>query len=104
MHSTTNRPWAAFPMQGAKTADVVSFLMHKTQRIEAAKARLRTEMERERLFRHLMNQYGEAPLSGICHALEEGNRAIDEGHDYLTALRAAKRILGAPAYQRGKLA
>ena len=91
------------PFHG-NAAAVVEFLMHKKSRIEQARARMQKEIERERLFRHLLNQYSDASLAGVCHALEKGSRAIDEGCGYLAALKAAKRVLGAPAYQRGKLA
>jgi hypothetical protein len=82
------------------TAKILDFAMHKAARQQLQRETAQNEIDAERLTRWVLSQGGACTLAGIAHALDSGHRLIDEGHGYIHALRTARRVLSAPAYQR----
>lgn len=82
------------------TAQILDFAMHKAARQQLQRETAQQEMDTERLTRWVLSQGGTCTLAGIAHALDRGHKLIEAGEVYLTALREARRILEAPAYQR----
>lgn len=82
------------------TAQILDFAMHKAARQQLQRETAQNEIDAERLTRWVLSQGGTCTLAGIAHALDRGHRLIDDGQGYIRALRAVRRILSAPGYQR----